>query len=100
MKKHKIHGKKRKLHEKNTNFMEELQNYNDIKILGKPTDWGEIIIALNTKVQYFSAIKKRVGEKAKIMFDSGRDDFHIDLEKGPEEQEPEVLEKLVELLSK
>lgn len=67
-------------------------------IQDKPTSWGDILRMLNTRVQYFSAIKKRVGEKAKIMFDKGRDDFYIDLEREPEAQDEEVLEKLLDLI--
>lgn len=84
--------------------IEELQNLSLIKILGKPTSWCEILRMLNkpdeiiqSPYHSFEPCKENY-TLLNVMFGVNKQTT-FDLTRSPEEQEPEVLEKLVELLN-
>lgn len=82
--------------------IDKIDPYATYKILGKPTSWGEVLRMLNREDNHVVDLVF-CNEKYAIQSNSTHNGkpiiyIELDLTKSPEEQEPEVIEKLVKLL--
>ena len=71
--------------------------YREYEILGKPTSWGDVLRMLNKNKDFIAVFTMRNGDSL-FLNENQDDEIELDLTKDPEEQDEEVLEKLIELI--